>query len=219
MGCCKSATTGTFSHPRADERVMIIGGQGKRLCELVYVRESVDKSGDSSISLVASWEAATWSIMSYAERLRPSGTLSIASGQLTRGTRQPATGNRRVIFGGPRSIRRPGAGGTPGHRERLLFPHNEGGKSEISLGGASVTHSDNGKLITCMGCGPHEERLTSSIVAVASTTHLDRNVYWPAAAAGFRCHVLRHWPARGPDLSTHANLSLLSISIAMSQVI
>ena len=56
-----------FARELPEHRDLVAGGDQ----ELRYVRELVSKSGDSSISLVETWEVVVWSMMSYAERLRP----------------------------------------------------------------------------------------------------------------------------------------------------
>ena len=46
------------------------------------------------------------------------------------------------------------------------------GSPKLTVGGAAFTKADVGKLITCMGAGPNEGRLTSSIIAVTSATQI-----------------------------------------------
>ena len=56
-----------FARELPEQRELVGGGDQ----ELDFIRELVHQAGDPAISLVANWEVLTWSMMSYAERLRP----------------------------------------------------------------------------------------------------------------------------------------------------
>jgi hypothetical protein len=56
-----------FARELPEHRELVGGGDE----ELHYIRELVHQAGEPAISLVANWEVLTWSMMSYAERLRP----------------------------------------------------------------------------------------------------------------------------------------------------